>query len=507
MAENDDFQVGCITPHSMMDCKSLLSNDSGKITHLNRTCHLRLGTGELFVFDVATKRVVKVLNLTTVLGSKAFPSNYEQDLSVLEVYDYKFDDSSILPCRKTKKLRKSEVTTFRFADIVTCQQWSNAINHAILSQSPSPVQENACFSEEGGTGLSDAYLLIPPRPKRFMVFVNPVSGRGRALSIWRSQVEPMMIHAGVEIKLVVTQYANHARDIMEDFDPSAYDCIMTVGGDGMLFEIINGLSTRSKGDGEHVLRSMPVAPIPGGTGNGLAKSLLFESSEEYSVENSTFMALKGTNEVMDLSLVETRSQTYRSFLLLGWGLISDIDLLSESLRCLGEMRLYLAAAYFIIRKRYYRGRLSMFTGGSDGLKSDQRSPANLPPLDRTILPGNGWEVIDGYFLFVWIVQTSHVTSSMLSGPGVTSDDGTFTIYVVNDMGRLDILRLLIAMDTGDHVKHPKVRTFKCTAYRIEPHNDTSNGGLYTLDGESVEYGPIQGMMHPGAAKVKKFKQL
>ena len=507
MAKNDAFQEVCITPHPMMDCKSLLSNDSGKITYLDRTCHLRLGTVELFVFDVATRRVVKVLNLMSVLGSKAQSATVEQDLSTLEIYDYKFDDSSIVPCRKTKKLRKCEVTTFRFADSVTCQQWSNAINHAILSQSPSPVHENACVSEEAGVSLSNANLLVPPRPKRFMIFVNPASGSGRAISIWKSQVEPIMIHAGVEVKLVVTQYANHARDIMEDFDPSAYDCILTIGGDGMLFEIINGLSTRSKGDGEQVLRSMPVSPIPGGTGNGLAKSLLFESSEEYSVVNSTFMALKGTNESMDLSVVETRSQTYRSFLLLGWGLISDIDLLSESLRWLGEMRLYLAATYFILRKRYYRGRLSMFTGGSDGLNSGIKSPATLPPLDRTILPGNGWEVIDGYFLFVWIVQTSHVTSSMHSGPGVTSDDGLFTIYVVTEMGRFDILRLLIAMDTGDHVNHPKVRTYKCTAYRIEPHSDPNNGGLYTLDGESVEYGPIQGMMHPGAARIKKFKQL
>lgn len=507
MAKHDAFDEGCCaTPDSMMDGKSLLSNDSGKITYLDRTCHLRLGTGELFVFAVATRRVVKVLNLTSVLGSKALLANVEHDLSILEIYDYKFDDSSVVPCWKAKKLRKCEVTAFRFADSVTCQQWSNAINHAILSQSPSPVHVNACSSEEAGMTVSDAYLLAPPRPKRFMVFVNPVSGSGRAVSIWRNQVEPIMNHAGVEVKLVITQYANHARDIMEDFDPSAYDCIMTIGGDGMLFEVINGLSTRSKGDGEQVLRSIPVAPIPGGTGNGLAKSLLYESSEEYSVVNSTFMALKGTNETMDLSLVETPSQTYRSFLLLGWGLISDIDLLSESLRCLGEMRLYLAAAYFIIRKRYYRGRLSMFTGGSDGTNG-QKGLAKLPPLERTILPGNGWEVIDGYFLFVWIVQTSHVTSSMHSGPGVTSDDGMFTIFVVTDMGRFDILRLLIAMDTGEHVNHPKVRTYKCTAYRIEPHNDPNNGGLYTLDGESVAYGPIQGIMHPGAAKTKKFRQL
>ena len=230
------------------------------------------------------------------------------------------------------------------------------------------------------------------------------------------------------------------------------------------------------------------------------------------------------------------------------------------MRSIGESRLYVAAVYFIIRKRYYRGRVSLFTGattaqdGHNGLKS-VKSPDSLPSFDRVIPAGDGWEVIEGSFLLVWIVQTSHVTANMYSGPGVTSDDGMFTVYIVNDASRLEILQLLLTMDSGGHVKHPKLRSFKCTAYRIEPFNGsgsgsggsgstysssgegespTSNtninssnknnnsssssnssnstsssssaGGLYTLDGETVEYGPIQGLMKPGAGRIKKFKR-
>jgi diacylglycerol kinase family enzyme len=49
---------------------------------------------------------------------------------------------------------------------------------------------------------------------------------------------------------------------------------------------------------------------------------------------------------------------------------------------------------------------------------------------------------------------------------------------------MEILQLLIGMDTGDHVNHPRVETFKCKAYRLEPLRD-SDGGLYTLDGEMI----------------------
>lgn len=274
----------------------LLSNDSGKIMYKGRNCHLSLGASELFVFDVAGRNTVRIINLFSVIGTKCLPSNSEQDLSILEVYDYRYDDSNFLARMFKSKLRKCETISFHFADNVTCQQWSNAINQTSQQSNDSNLSNlvNIGNIESGNSSESGSgqYFSAPPA-RRFLVFVNPVSGRGLAVSIWKNQVEPMLLQAGVQIKLVMTQYANHARDVVEDVDTSLYDCIMAVGGDGVLFEIVNGLSSRSRGDGETVLSELPVAPVPGGTGNGLVKSLLFESGEEFSVVNAVFMALKG----------------------------------------------------------------------------------------------------------------------------------------------------------------------------------------------------------------------
>lgn len=52
-------------------------------------------------------------------------------------------------------------------------------------------------------------------------------------------------------------------------------------------------------------------------------------------------------------------KSHISFLSLAWGLVSDVDILSETMRYLGESRLYIAAVYFMIRRRYYDGRLRM----------------------------------------------------------------------------------------------------------------------------------------------------
>ena len=118
--------------------------------------------------------------------------------------------------------------------------------------------------------------------------------------------------------------------------------------------------------------------VPGGTGNGLAKSVLFECGEDFSAINATYVAIKGSLRPIDLSIVETPGKKQYSFLSFAWGLISDIDILSESMRYLGETRLYVAAVYFIAQKRVYRGRLSYIP--ADVSSTSEKVRIHLPVL-------------------------------------------------------------------------------------------------------------------------------
>ena len=104
-----------------------------------------------------------------------------------------------------------------------------------------------------------------------------------------------------EVKTVITERANHAKELVHQLDPSTIDMILSVGGDGLFYEIIQGIMTRE--DKNVILGSVTVVPIPGGTGNGLAKSILYESHEDYSATNMCFLALKGQPRAIDLSLV------------------------------------------------------------------------------------------------------------------------------------------------------------------------------------------------------------
>jgi len=88
------------------------------------------------------------------------------------------------------------------------------------------------------------------RPQRLLVFVNPFGGKGKASQVYKSQVRRLLELAGVESRLVITKYANHARDTIEDpgFNVELFDGIVCVGGDGMFSELMNGLLFRYNRD-------------------------------------------------------------------------------------------------------------------------------------------------------------------------------------------------------------------------------------------------------------------
>ncbi|XP_076458489.1 sphingosine kinase 1-like [Babylonia areolata] len=198
----------------------------------------------------------------------------------------------------------------------------------------------------------------PPPWGQFLVLVNPHSGPGRAVQIFRSEVEPMLEEAGIPFKLVITEYAGHARDLMHNLELSEWAAVVIVSGDGLVYEVINGLMQRV--DWTSAIKKA-VGCVPGGSGNALACSINYAAGEPVLVNpvlHSTFVLIKHRVVPMDLVLVQTPSRSYFSFLSVTWGIVADIDYESEKYRNLGEARFTLGAIKRIVNLRAYSGKLS-----------------------------------------------------------------------------------------------------------------------------------------------------
>jgi len=96
---------------------------------------------------------------------------------------------------------------------------------------------------------------------------------------------------------------------------------------------------------------------------------------------------------------------------------------------------------------------------------------------------------------------SHIAESVHSSPGKKIGDGKFRVLVLRQqpsLSRLRLISLFMALEHGGHVAVQEVEVYHALAYRLEPLTEQ---GRYSLDGEAIPYGSIQGQVLPHAMQL------
>ncbi|XP_041598765.1 sphingosine kinase 2 isoform X2 [Vulpes lagopus] len=200
-----------------------------------------------------------------------------------------------------------------------------------------------------------------PRPPRLLLLVNPFGGRGLAWQWCKNHVLPMISEAGLSFNLIQTERQNHARELVQGLNLSEWDGIVTVSGDGLLFEVLNGLLGRP--DWEEAVKT-PVGILPCGSGNALAGAVNQHGGFEPALGvdlllNCSLLLCRGGSRPLDLLSVTLASGSRCfSFLSVAWGFVSDVDIQSERFRALGSARFTLGTVLGLANLHTYRGRLS-----------------------------------------------------------------------------------------------------------------------------------------------------
>uniref|UniRef100_A0A8C9ZEI1 sphingosine kinase n=1 Tax=Sander lucioperca TaxID=283035 RepID=A0A8C9ZEI1_SANLU len=144
------------------------------------------------------------------------------------------------------------------ANLQEAERWARAIRDASVLRAPRRDGEHCMVYAE------------VRRPCRVMILVNPHSGRGQALQLFTGHIQGMLTEAAVPYTLVITEHQNHARELVRKADLSQWDALVIMSGDGLLFEVINGLMERE--DWQEAIQT-PLGILPGGSGNALAASV------------------------------------------------------------------------------------------------------------------------------------------------------------------------------------------------------------------------------------------
>ncbi|XP_062994778.1 sphingosine kinase 2 [Elgaria multicarinata webbii] len=442
-----------------------------------------------------------------------------------------------------------------------------------------------------------------PRPRRLLLLLNPFGGKGNGLQWCQSHILPMITEADVSFNLVQTERQNHARELVQSISLAEWDGIVAISGDGLLYEVVNGLMERP--DWEEAIK-MPLGILPCGSGNAVAASINFSAGFEQVLgqellTNCTLLLCHGAVSPLDLVSVTTSSgsRTF-SFLSVAWGFISDVDIESEKYRHMGSARFTLGTLIRLASMTTYRGRLSYlpaldcaahrpilrsitmatngslpfqhvplhrtvsdmalceerhnfcfreaelpeepapspssppsssafhrssfsFEGLSEELLADSEDPPEadpavaapavspsvrqmhgppddfLTPLDQPV--PKSWVTVEDDFVLVLAIYQTHLGADLFTSPFACFDDGLIHLaYVKAGISRASLIRLFLAMEKGTHYQQecPHLTHIPVRAFRIEP---LTRKGILTIDGERVEYGPIQGQVHPGLANL------
>ena len=101
------------------------------------------------------------------------------------------------------------------------------------------------------------------QPKKWIIICSPVSGKGKGEEICKGTLMPALKKHGIAHELVVTEYKAHAIEVAKKY--AAEDIgIISVGGDGTLHEIMDGLAE------VEMLDKVQLGMLSQGTMNGYA---------------------------------------------------------------------------------------------------------------------------------------------------------------------------------------------------------------------------------------------
>lgn len=294
--------------------------------------------------------------------------------------------------------------------------------------------------------------LIRDQIKLFII-VNPFSGKRKGGKV-AAKLKIILDEAEVSYKLIETTHAGHAEELAtkENFD--GYSAIVTVSGDGLVNEVVNGLKSRKD---DH---TPPLAPIPAGSGNGLVMALMERVSGEHSLLSksihSLLLATKSSQRSIGLMKVDFNETSRFSFMAVALGLIADVDIDSERLRCLGgAVRNLIYGGIYIVRKKEYSLTIEIDGGLGTKGKYIGAMAAIAPYLDERVK----------FF------------------PEMINDPGMYIQHLKTNITRCQLLKMWdLAEDGGKHVEvYPELANTKVSTLKIICEQKE----LFTIDGEAL----------------------
>ncbi|EPY52397.1 sphingoid long chain base kinase [Schizosaccharomyces cryophilus OY26] len=336
--------------------------------------------------------------------------------------------------------------------------------------------------------------------KRFLVLINPFGGQGKAKQIWQQSASPVFQTAHLDCQVIFTEYRNHARSIVRNIDLNTLDAILSVGGDGLFHECLNGLGDRKDSDSAF---ETPLCMIPGGTGNAFS----YNATQQTHPALVALEIVKGVKKSFDLMSFDQNGSRSYSFLSANYGIIADSDVGTDNLRFMGENRAFLGFFLRLLQKPSWNCKVEMEVVSSDRneirknyLQHLQRTSVNrdggfadniikLPLYNEENISRVNLDINDLSVFYAGLLP--YVAADMRVFPACHVDDGLIDIAVVRaNPFRKSLLSIFTCVESGEHFYSKYLSYYKVRSFRFTPIN-TGHHHFFVLDGEEYPFEPFE----------------
>ena len=295
------------------------------------------------------------------------------------------------------------------------------------------------------------------------LIINPAAGGGRTAKKWPRVVE-LLEAGGLPFDYEVTTAPEHARQLACSAARAGYQLVVSVGGDGTINEVVNGLHDSGE------LSRVTLGIVDTGSGSDIIRTLGIP--RDY--RQSCIRILNPNKISLDLGIAECTcdgapvKRLFVNLAALGLG-AEVVKARSLKFKAWGRTASYLLA---------YLGTFLSYRNGKVALSVDGHS---IVASICVIVVSNG----------------KYAGGGMLLAPDANPGDGLLNVMTVGDLSKLELLRWLPKVYRGGHLAHPMVSTARAKEVVVSPLGPMS----VQVDGEFLGQAPAEFHVLPAALAV------
>ena len=270
---------------------------------------------------------------------------------------------------------------------------------------------------------------------KHLFIINPAAGKGKAVKII-PVIKALFDERPDDFVIEITKGPGHAAEIAASYAAKGIDRIYSVGGDGTLNEVLNGMAGTD----------CSLGIIPCGSGNDFIRSIYRVEDVKKALPD----IINGTDKYVDLGRVNGRYFINVASLGFDADVVHNTRLIKKLPFISGKMAYILGIFTTLIRNKSHTIAASM-----DGFR------------------------ISGNHLLIAVANGKYYGGGMMPAPEASLDDGLLDICTVKKTSRIKILRLFPLYIKGQHGSLVEVDFYKSKKIKIIALEDIA----LNVDGE------------------------